>query len=234
MKEAQNSDTFVFYPTFLNSIEAIRDTGLRLAMFEAVSRYGVYGTPPDFTAIDKSGLLEGMFLQIRYSIDEAKAKRSILRDNGKKGGAPKGNKNACKNNQIQPKTTKNKPNVNVNVNDNVNISSNEDREQSDKRFVAPSLNEINEFCVDNGFNVDAGAIFDYYTANGWMQGKNKPIKDWRAAVRQWVRREGEFSKPQQWVSREGEFSKPQPVRDCEKRRGTDVEATSWQDYKTTF
>ena len=143
MKEAQNSDTFVFYPTFLNSIEAIRDTGLRLAMFEAVSRYGVYGTPPDFTAIDKSGLLEGMFLQIRYSIDEAKAKRSILRDNGKKGGAPKGNKNACKNNQIQPKTTKNKPNVNVNVNDNVNISSNEDREQSDKRFVAPSLNEIN-------------------------------------------------------------------------------------------
>ncbi|MCI7779652.1 MAG: DUF6291 domain-containing protein [Bacteroidales bacterium] len=226
MEEKQNSDTFVFYPTFLNSIEAIRDTEMRLALFEAVSRYGVFGTPPDFTAIDESGLLEGMFLQIRFAIDEAKAKRLKSRNNGKKGGAPKGNKNACKNNQIQAKTTKNKPNVNVNdnVNDNVNISSNEDRGQIDKRFSPPSLSDINEFCLDNGFDVDANAIFDYYTANGWVQGRNKPIKDWKAAVRQWVRREGEFVKNARRAS----------TQNSDKRHSTEVTATSWQDYKTTF
>ena len=115
-------------------------------------------------------------------------------------------------------------NHNVNVNDNVNISSNEDRGQIDKRFSPPSLSDINEFCLDNGFDVDANAIFDYYTANGWVQGRNKPIKDWKAAVRQWVRREGEFVKNARRAS----------TQNCDKRHSTEVTATSWQDYKTTF
>jgi hypothetical protein len=30
---------------------------------------------------------------------------------------------------------------------------------------------------------------DFYAANGWVQGKGKPIKDWRAAVRTWEKGE---------------------------------------------
>lgn len=200
MAANDNADTFVFYPTFLTSIEAIKSVSMRLAMFEAVANYGVYGCLPDFTDIDPNGLLDGMFLQMRFSIDEAKAKRSTNRENGSRGGAPKGNKNACKNNRKQPNSTENKQNnPNVNVNDNVNdnvISSNEDKAKSVSRFVAPTLDEIQEYCREKGYNVDAAAIYDHYTANGWVQGKNKPIKEWRAAVRQWARRESEFAKPQ--------------------------------------
>lgn len=223
MAANDNADTFVFYPTFLTSIEAIKNAAMRLAMFEAVANYGVYGTLPDFTDADPNGLLDGMFLQMRFSIDEAKAKRSTNRENGSRGGAPKGNKNACKNNRKQPNSTENNPNVNVNDNVNANvISSNEDKAKSVSRFIAPTLDDIQEYCREKGFNVDAAAIYDHYTANGWVQGKNKPIKDWRAAVRQWARREGDFSKPQ-----------PQTNNDA--RKGIDdVSHNSGDDYEGMF
>ena len=224
MAANDNADTFVFYPTFLTSIEAIKNEAMRLAMFEAVVNYGVYGTLPDFTDADPNGLLDGMFLQMRFSIDEAKAKRSTNRENGSRGGAPKGNKNACKNNRKQPNSTENKQNnPNVNVNDNVNvISSNENKAKSVSRFVAPTLDEIQEYCKEKGFNVDAASIYDHYTANGWVQGKNKPIKDWRAAVRQWARREDEFSKPQHQTNNDA-------------RKGIDdVSHNSGDDYEGMF
>lgn len=223
MAANDNADTFVFYPTFLTSIEAIKNAAMRLAMFEAVANYGVYGTLPDFTDADPNGLLDGMFLQMRFSIDEAKAKRSTNRENGSRGGAPKGNKNACKNNRKQPNSTENKPNVNVNDNVNANvISSNEDKAKSVSRFVAPTLDEIQGYCKEKGFNVDAASIYDHYTANGWVQGKNKPIKDWKAAVRQWARREGEFTKPQLQITNDA-------------RRGIDdVSHNSGDDYDGMF
>ena len=105
-------------------------------MFEAVANYGVYGTLPDFTDTDPNGLLDGMFLQIRFSIDEAKAKRSTNRENGSRGGAPKGNKNACKNNRKQPNSTENKQN-NPNVNVNVNVNDNVIIKQKKKTLVSP-------------------------------------------------------------------------------------------------
>ena len=230
MAANDNADTFVFYPTFLTSIEAIKNAAMRLAMFEAVANYGVYGTLPDFTDADPNGLLDGMFLQIRFSIDEAKAKRSTNRENGSRGGAPKGNKNACKNNRKLPNSIEikqNNPNVNVNDNvndnDNVNvISSNENKAKSVSRFVAPTLAEIQEYCKEKGFNVDAASIYDHYTANGWVQGKNKPIKDWKAAVRQWARREGEFAKPQPQINNDD-------------RKGIDAVAhNSGDDYEGMF
>ena len=36
--------------------------------------------------------------------------------------------------------------------------------------------------------MDAERFVDYYTANGWKVGKN-PMKDWKAAVRNWERKD---------------------------------------------
>lgn len=52
------------------------------------------------------------------------------------------------------------------------------------RFVPPTRDEVRAYCIERKNNVDADRFFDYYTANGWMVGKNK-MKDWRAAVRTW-------------------------------------------------
>ena len=61
-----------------------------------------------------------------------------------------------------------------------------------KRFTAPTLEEVKEYCSERKNNVDAERFINYYTANGWKVGKN-PMKDWRAAVRSWER--NVFGKP---------------------------------------
>lgn len=55
------------------------------------------------------------------------------------------------------------------------------------RFVPPSIDEIRAYCNERGNTVDAERFFDFYSANGWKQGRGKPIVDWKAAVRTWER-----------------------------------------------
>ena len=64
-----------------------------------------------------------------------------------------------------------------------------DKPPARSRFVPPTVEEVLEYCNERGNGVDAERFVDFYTANGWKQGAGKPIKDWRAAVRTWERRE---------------------------------------------
>ena len=61
-----------------------------------------------------------------------------------------------------------------------------------KRFVKPTLSEIEQYCIERNNNVNAEHFFDYYESNGWKVGKNS-MKDWKAAVRTWER--SEYRKP---------------------------------------
>lgn len=54
------------------------------------------------------------------------------------------------------------------------------------RFTAPTIDEVKAYCTEQGYRVDAERFVAYYESNGWKVGKN-PMKDWRAAVRTWVR-----------------------------------------------
>jgi len=56
------------------------------------------------------------------------------------------------------------------------------------RFTPPTREEIQQFCDENGMQIDVNRFIDYYTANGWMVGKNK-MKDWKATVRNWYHRD---------------------------------------------
>ena len=53
-----------------------------------------------------------------------------------------------------------------------------------KRFVKPTLNDLEHYCIERNNKVDIQKFFNYYESNGWKVGKN-PMKDWRAAVRTW-------------------------------------------------
>jgi hypothetical protein len=52
--------------------------------------------------------------------------------------------------------------------------------------VRPSVEEVSDYCRERKNDVDPQAWMDHYTANGWKVGRN-PMKDWKAAVRQWER-----------------------------------------------
>lgn len=77
-------------------------------------------------------------------------------------------------------------NVTVNVNDTIKEDSKESKKGADKptRFIPPTLSEVQKYISDNKYSVNASTFIDFYTAKGWMVGKNK-MKDWKAAVRTW-------------------------------------------------
>lgn len=56
------------------------------------------------------------------------------------------------------------------------------------RFVKPSLEEVSEYMIERGFVVEGQpeTFHDYFESKGWMVGKSK-MKDWKAAVRNWIR-----------------------------------------------
>lgn len=64
-----------------------------------------------------------------------------------------------------------------------------------KRFVPPTVAEVRSYCRERQNTIDPQHFVDFYTANGWTQGRGKPIKDWRAAVRTWEAREAQRPAP---------------------------------------
>lgn len=76
------------------------------------------------------------------------------------------------------------------------ITENIEADKPPKRtcFIPPTVDEVREYCQENGYNVNPEYFVDYYTANNWMAGRNK-MKDWKATVRNWHRRENEKQAP---------------------------------------
>ena len=67
------------------------------------------------------------------------------------------------------------------------------------RFIKPTIEEIKAYCDKRKNNIDPEYFFDYNEARGWMLGKTH-MKDWKATIRTWDRKEkekNENSKPKQ-------------------------------------
>ena len=73
-------------------------------------------------------------------------------------------------------------------NTNININNNNITYSNKRRFKKPSINEISLYCIYRKNSVDAHAFFDFYESKNWFVGKNK-MKDWKACVRTWERRQ---------------------------------------------
>lgn len=56
-----------------------------------------------------------------------------------------------------------------------------------KRFSPPTRDEVQAYCEERENGIDADRFIDFYESKGWMVGENK-MKDWKAAVRTWEKR----------------------------------------------
>lgn len=55
-------------------------------------------------------------------------------------------------------------------------------------YKHPTEEEVKTFFLaNNSTDFEATRYFDYYTSNGWRVGRNS-MKDWRAAARNWIRK----------------------------------------------
>ena len=79
------------------------------------------------------------------------------------------------------------------------------KQEEKRRFTKPSRMDVYEYMAEkhvNDYETESEKFFDFYSSKGWFVGKNK-MKDWRAAVRNWIR--GLKSSPFQ---NSGRISKP--------------------------
>ena len=75
---------------------------------------------------------------------------------------------------------------NTEITGNINILSN-NRERGIK-FSKPTPQDVEVYCKEQGLSIDARTFCDYYESKGWKVGSS-PMKDWKAAARNWARRE---------------------------------------------
>jgi hypothetical protein len=77
--------------------------------------------------------------------------------------------------------TNEQPTSNQQVTTNKNV-------KKEKKFIIPTFNDVLEYCMQNNLDVDGVKFINFYESKGWMVGKNK-MKDWKAAIRTWVKPE---------------------------------------------
>ena len=80
------------------------------------------------------------------------------------------------------------------------------------RFQKPTIEEIRQYCLEKGYNVDADQFFNFYESKGWVVGKS-PMKNWRAAVCTWNKREKEIPQRKRESRKESAFEHNLKVMD---------------------
>ena len=182
--------SFVMYESWGAAIEKMSNEQAG----ELIKAIYAYQKDPD--AVPEDPALAFVFELIKQQLDadsqrykEACAARSKA---GKKGGRPKANASDRK--QMVSEESKKSKCFSEKAKKADNEYDNDLKENTidgvkEKRFAPPTLENVSEYCREMGYtNVDAERFIDFYTSNGWMVGKNR-MKDWKAAVRNWDRRE---------------------------------------------
>jgi len=195
MEDDEVRNQFTFYRSFFEAASKIKSKAARAEAYDAICKYALFNDAPDVDKMSDAAAIAFMLIKPNLDASRRKAK------SGKSGGKSKqsGSKAEANDKQEQPASEKEKEKEEeIEIeNDSVYGASAPTRApeqqvepcQKAKRFTAPTVQEVADYCRERGNQVDAQRFVDYYTANGWRVGKN-PMKDWRAAVRTWEKQEG--------------------------------------------
>ncbi|TXH46901.1 MAG: hypothetical protein E6Q97_28450 [Desulfurellales bacterium] len=87
------------------------------------------------------------------------------------------------------------------------------------RFSRPSVEQVAEYVQQQGYQIDPSAFVDHYEAKGWLIGKS-PMKDWKAAVRTWVKNSHSGQQPR--APTNGRMARPLTLEELKNWRPTGV------------
>lgn len=176
-------DSYTFYRSFIEGLRDADDATFR-RLVEAITYYALDEAEPEL-----SGLEYGMFRAWKANVDASNKRK----DNGKLGGRPKAetigyeektNGYEVENHRLEVV----KPNKKEKEKEKENKKENENDKESRSHFAPPSLDEVEDYCRERNNNVDPETFIDFYSAKGWKVG-NQKMKDWRACVRTWEKRD---------------------------------------------
>ena len=58
-------------------------------------------------------------------------------------------------------------------------------EKQSGKFIKPTIEQISAYCEQRNNGIDPELFFAHYQKVGWVVGKNKAMKDWKAAIITW-------------------------------------------------
>lgn len=174
---------FTFYESFYKAVKMIKNPDARAQAYDIICAYALYGEEPNMDLLQDFAAIA--FELIKPNLDSSRRKA----ENGKIGGSKKQNSSKTKANYNQDKVESNKENEKENKKEKEKeIEIEKDIIDKRKRFTPPTVEEVQSYCIERRNTVDAERFVDFYSAKGWKVG-NQPMKDWRAAVRTWEKRE---------------------------------------------
>lgn len=176
------------YVSYLESLAPFSDEEIG-RMVRAMLIYTATGGTPLFDGNERF-----IWPTIKAQIDRDEAayqeRCEKNRANGAKGGRPKNQSVITKTEWFseKPKKAKEKEKEKEKEKKKENDSDMAGKPPTRHSFSPPSVDDVREYCTENGYNVDPERFVDHYTSNGWMVGRNR-MKDWKSAVRNWNRKD---------------------------------------------
>jgi uncharacterized membrane-anchored protein len=197
------------------------DTDTQCRLIGYMARYALTGEEPAFAEDDTARFV---WFALKDKADrqiEAYERKATA---GRQGGRRTQElKQTSSRSQAEVKQTESNPqseakpvSVSVSVSD---TDTKETEQRKVKRFVAPTVAEVEAYIREKGYTVDAQKFVDYYESNGWRVGRN-PMKDWKAALRTWQANQFDKIPPQkktviaqQYEQRDYSVESPEPMPD---------------------
>ena len=162
---------FQYYETFEIVIEKIKDIEEREWLRKVIIQYGLHGIEPESF---NSEALEIAWTICKDLIDQQHHRREVNAANraGKKAEPATNKENLAAEPQPEEKPAQ------------------EIQQEKPKRknFVKPTVEEIEAYCKEKNYNINAQQFYNYYESNGWKIGRNA-MKSWQAAVQNWNTRD---------------------------------------------
>lgn len=202
-------EQFTFYRSYFDAIRRLKKAADRAAIYDAIADYALYGNATELS--DAAGAI---FDLIRPTLDAAKRKSDGAKSktSGKDTGeSPE--KDMQDTDKIPARSAQDIDKIPAicaqgEIEDARNEKEKEKEKEYEKesyiketlsiesvkksapRFTPPTMEEVAAYCSERGNSVDAERFCSFYQSNGWKVGKN-PMKDWKAAVRTWEKRDAQ-------------------------------------------
>ena len=169
---------FQYYETFENILEKIKDAEEREFMRKTIINYGLHGIEP---SCFYSESMEMAWTICKDLIDQQQHRREVNAANrtGKKAEPAIAKENLVTAPQPEEKLVQ-----------EIQPEKPKTVKKKETPFIPPTKEEVDAYCKERRNGITGEQFVEYYTnkRRQWTIGNQKePMKDWRAAVRQWER-----------------------------------------------
>ena len=178
-------DGFYFFTNYRNIAKDL-PVELRAEFYEALMDYAIDGIEPE------NGIIKALITAIKPSLDKTEKRGGNHNPTGQNQYKEvKVGQSEVKSGQNEVKVGQSGQTFNKQETRNIKQEILKEKDNlkviTKEKFVKPTLEEIKSYFAEKGYVDESEVFYDFYNSKGWVVGKS-PMKDWRAAVRNWGRR----------------------------------------------